>query len=82
MLVDATMPSSGMIGGRMARSPTAGVLFARSPTGRHDWLIVHQELKVRRGLPYALSVTKALIPIASRISCNRAIDTVWYSVSS
>ena len=31
---------------------------------------------------YALRVTNALIPIASRISCSRDIATVWYSVSS
>ncbi len=39
-------------------------------------------LGVRSLTRYALKVTTALMPIASRISCSRAMETVWYSVSS
>ena len=36
----------------------------------------------RRHLLYALSVTSALIPMASKISWSLEIATVWYSLSS
>ncbi len=41
---------------------------------------VHRQKTLRK--IYALKVTSALMPIASRISCSRDIATVWYSVSS
>ena len=39
-------------------------------------------IQVGRDDVYVLRVTSALMPMASRISCSRAIATVWYSVSS
>jgi hypothetical protein len=45
-------------------------------------LLLHVYRQQRFREIYALKVTSALMPMASRISCSRAIATVWYSVSS